>query len=324
MPITFGEKIKVGVFRGGPSDEHELSLGTGASLLKHISEKYEPHDILISKDGLWNFNGISSNTNAILSRIDVAVNAIHGKYGEDGTLQKILKAYSVPHTGSLAFPSMMSLNKYLAKKVFESSEIKVPKYILARNDKNAKETALYVFRSFTMPVILKPISTGSSIGVVVARDFDSLWLALYELFKFYETVLIEEFIEGMQATCGVIENFRGEKLYSLMPLQIFLSGECDYFDYKNRDSAKYMCPSRNFSVDTKKEIQEVAKKAHNVLDLRHYSRSDFIVHPKRGVYLLEVNALPDMSENSPFVRSLKEVGGNISDFIDHIINLALN
>ena len=173
-----------------------------------------------------------------------------------------------------------------------------------------------------MPIIMKPISDGSSNDIFVARDFDTLLLSLENLLNKYETILVEEFIEGRQITCGVIDNFRNEETYELMPLEIILNKGEDFFNYSKRNDATYSCPT-SLPASLKKDVQKIANKAHNVLNLRHYSRSDFIVSPRRGIYLLETNALPDLSENAPFVRELNEVGVGLPNFISHIINLTL-
>jgi len=326
--LDSGKEIRVGLLRGGPGRERELSLNTGISFIKNIPEEYIVRDIIISKDLSWNIKGVRTNPEKILRDLDLVINSIHGNFGEDGVLQRILNNFSVPYTGSQALPSLMSFNKYFAKKIFENAGIKTPRYLIVKNDIESKQTAMNIFRGFVMPVIIKPISDGSSNDIFVARDFGTLLLSLENLLNKYETLLIEEFIEGKQITCGVIDNFRNEDIYELMPLEIILNEGQDYFDYSKKDlpaqagGAIYSCPT-SLPMSMKREVQKIASKAHNVLNLRHYSRSDFIVSPRRGIYLLETNALPDLSGNSPFVRELNEVGVSLADFIKHISNLAI-
>jgi len=319
---TNDREIKIGLVRGGPDNERILSLNTGVSLLKNVPENFIVKDIIVSKDLLWNVKGNEQSKDRVLRDLDLVINSIHGSYGEDGVLQKTLNNLSIPYTGSQALPSLMSFNKYFAKKIFENAGIKIPQYLIIKNDIKPKETAMNIFRGFVMPVIIKPISDGSSNDIFVCKNFDSLLLSLENLLNKHETLLVEEFIEGKQITCGVIDDFRNEDIYELMPLEIILDKDQDYFDYSKRDSVKYVCPT-SLPMSMKKDVQKIASKAHNVLNLRHYSRSDFIVSPRRGIYLLETNALPDLSENAPFVRELNEVGVDLPNFINHLINLSL-
>ena len=320
--LNSGKEIKIGLLRGGPGKERALSLNTGVSFIKNIPEEYIVKDIIISKDLSWNNRGVQISPEKILRDVDLVINSIHGNFGEDGSLQRILNNFSIPYTGSPALPSLMSFNKYFAKKIFENAGLKIPRYIIVKNDSEPEKIALDIFRGFGMPIVIKPISDGSSNDIFVARDFDTLLLSLENLLNKYETILVEEFIEGRQITCGVIDNFRNEETYELMPLEIILNKGEDFFNYSKRNDATYSCPT-SLPASLKKDVQKIANKAHNVLNLRHYSRSDFIVSPRRGIYLLETNALPDLSENAPFVRELNEVGVGLPNFISHIINLTL-
>ena len=134
---------------------------------------------------------------------------------------------------------------------------------------------------------------------------------------------MEEFINGKEVTCGVIEGFRGQNFYTLLPVEI--NPHHAFFDYnskyKNLES-RYKIPS-NFREDEKMEIQKAAGLIHQALGARHYSRSDFILHPKRGLFVLEVNTLPELSHRSSFIKSLEAVGGNIKEFLSHLLSKTL-
>ncbi|TSD03338.1 MAG: D-alanine-D-alanine ligase [Parcubacteria group bacterium Athens0714_16] len=326
--IDSGKEIKIGLLRGGPGKERGLSLNTGVSFIKNIPKEYIVKDVIISKDLSWNLRGVQTSPEKILRDVDLVINSIHGDFGEDGSLQRVLNNFSIPYTGSRALPSLMSFNKYFAKKIFENAGLKTPRYIIVKNDLEVEKIALDIFRGFGIPLIMKPVSGGSSNDIFVARDFDTLLFSLGDLLNKYETILVEEFIEGKQITCGVIDNFRNEETYELMPLEIILNKGEDFFDYSKKDlpaqagGTTFSCPT-SLPISLKKDVQKIANKAHNVLNLRHYSRSDFIVSPRRGIYLLETNALPDLSENAPFVRELNEVGVGLPSFINHLINLTL-
>lgn len=317
-------KIRIGVLRGGPSSEYEISLKTGGSVLKSLPEKYLPVDIFIDKEGVWNIQGISHEPHEAFKKVDAIFNALHGEYGEDGKVQKILDAFSIPYTGSKTLPSAVGMNKALAKNIFKSHGIKTPYHTVESNDKDVGEIARKLFNSFPIPAVVKPIASGSSVGVSIAYTFQGLTEALSKAFEYSDKVLVEEYIKGREATCGVVDSFRGKDFYSLLPIEIIKPEKSDFFDYEAKycGGSQEICPG-NFSQNEKEAIQELAVAAHKALGLRHYSRSDFIISPRRGIYILEVNTLPGLTSESLLPKSLNAVGCSLPDFLDHLLTLAL-
>lgn len=320
----FAHKIHVGVLRGGPSSEYDVSLKTGGSILKHLGEKYHAHDILIDKDGVWHSQGLPRNPDRILRKLDVVFNALHGEYGEDGAVQRILEHFKIPFTGSGILGSSLAMNKVQAKKMFERAGLQVPKTHILKRDDTTKESLYEFYISLPYKVIVKPISKGSSVGVALVRDFGSFVRSLDALFGTEEQVLVEEFIEGREATCGVVEAFRGMNLYPLVPIEIVKPVSKDFFDYEAKygGETQEICPAP-FPLDIKREVQRMAMKAHEVLHLRHYSRSDFIWNPKRGIFILETNSLPGLTEQSLLPKALEAVGCKFSHFLDHLVTIAM-
>ncbi|MEK7609512.1 MAG: D-alanine--D-alanine ligase [Patescibacteria group bacterium] len=322
-------QIRVGVLRGGPSNEYEVSLNSGATVLsvirKHFDHKYQPRDVFIDRQGIWHIDGLQVLPKDLGTKIDVAFNALHGAYGEDGKVQALLEAHGIPFTGSGSLGSALGMNKILAKKIFADHGIKSPfsKEILSDVfNKNDEATARELFNTFILPAVVKPSSSGSSVGVSVVKSFGELMPALNLAAKHGEVIMIEEFIPGIEATCGVVEDFRGSKLYALPPVEIRPQG--GFFDYE----AKYHSKSEEivpatFSESIKKSLEELAGKIHRALGLRHYSRSDFIIHPRRGVYVLEVNTLPGLTIESLLPKSLRAVGSDVHELVGHLIDLAL-
>ena len=312
---------KITVLRGGPSSEYEVSLKTGDSILKALSdEKYNISDVAITKDNKWFLNGVEKNPADILKESDLVFNALHGEFGEDGRVQKMLDTFGVAYTGSKNIPMALSINKVLTKNEYQKADIKTPIHIEVDKDNyNLAE----IFKTFPMPAVIKPVALGSSVGVNIAQTGIELDEALQEVFKYSNRALVEEYIEGKEATCGVIDGFRGEKIYTLLPVEII--PESDFFDYdaKYKGETKEICPG-NFSEDEKLELQKLAKKAHQILGLRHYSRSDFIISPKRGIYILETNSLPGLTSESLFPKSLEAIGSNLEEFVEHLITLTEN
>lgn len=318
-------KIRVGVIRGGPSNEYDVSLKTGATVLKELpSEKYLARDILIDKNGIWYINGLPVKPYDALHGVDVAFNALHGNYGEDGKIQHILEIHGIPFTGSGSFASAVGMNKAISKEIYKREKIKTPQSRLLESLVEVSKEAHKIFKAFPLPVVVKPISSGSSVGISIVKDFSGFEVAIKEAFKHSDSVIVEEFIKGKEATCGVIDDFRDQEYYALPPIEI-RPHEGRFFDYDAKYAGKSdeIVPG-NFSYDEKKEIEALAIQAHKALGLSHYSRSDFIIHPKRGVFILETNTLPGLTEESLIPKALHSVGASISHFLDHIIGLAIS
>ena len=317
-------KTKVAVLRGGPSSEYDVSLKSGTSVLDNLNrEKYEPIDIFVDKNGQWYIGGIQKKPEVALANIDVVWNALHGEYGEDGEVQKILDDIGVPYTGSKHLASALSIDKIKTKKTLANSGVKMAQHLeLLKNDTKSLNE---IFRVTPNPSVVKPVSLGSSIGVTIVRDFFDLQNALEKAFAVTDQIMIEEYIDGREATCGVIENFRGKDLYALPVTEIIPAPEHDFFDYEAKygGGSKEICPS-NFSDDTKGELERLAVLVHKTLGLSHYSRSDFIVHPKRGIYFLEVNTLPGLTKESLIPKAIEAVGSSLPEFLDHVITIAIN
>ncbi len=319
-------KTRVAVLRGGPSSEYEVSLKTGASVLAHLPESYHPLDVFVDRKGSWHLLGKMEPIEKILGKVDIVWNALHGEYGEDGAIQTILETHGIPFSGSRRLAAALSFNKSLAKKIVERSGIKTPhSRVLKQEDYTSGEAlAQELYRAFPQPSIIKPVGRGSSIGVSFAETPEEIWTALSVAFSVSETILIEEYIEGKEASLGVIEGFRGEPYYALMPVQVAVAPDKKFFDQQTKYSgaALHQCPG-NFSNSEKSELAKLAIAIHRLLDLRHYSRSEFIVHPKRGIFFLETDALPDLHEGiSPYLQSLQSAGATFSEFLEHVLTLA--
>src|SRR3989338_1452222 len=167
-------KIRVGVLRGGPSSEYEVSLKTGENVLKFLPSRYEGRDILLTRDGKWHFDGLENPPDKIFRHIDVIFNALHGEFGEDCKLQQILEAHKIPFTGSGSFSSALAMNKVLARKIFEGAGIKMPRGFVIKKDDDLNGAAAKIFKNFSPPWVLKPLNRGSSIGVKIINKLSDL------------------------------------------------------------------------------------------------------------------------------------------------------
>lgn len=318
----------VGVLRGGPSSEYEVSLKSGANMLSALDkDKYEPRDVFIDRQGQWHSFGAPMSPERALRGIDVAINVVHGEYGEDGRLHEVLDSLAVPYTGSNAKASVLAFNKARTKQAVKKLGIKTPRALLIDKKDIGDDIegfSLRVFRSFPHPAIVKPAIGGSSVGITIVNNYQSLAWALEQAFRICEQALIEEYIRGREATVGVIDGFRGEKTYALLPIEIIPPKENPFFDYDAKYSGKSIerVPG-NFTGREKDELMQAARAAHEALGASHYSRSDFIVG-RRGVFFLETNnpQAVGMTSQSLFPKSLEAVGSSLSQFLDHVITLA--
>lgn len=318
------KNLKIGVLRGGPSHQYDISLKSGAHVLNNLPKGLSPIDIFISRDGLWHVQGVRREPEKILRNVDVVWNALHGSFGEDGKIQKILSLFGINYSGSDAFGSALAINKHLSQKVLSKKNFKTPFSTVILPHENTYPNLNELFRSFPQPSIIKPLAGSSSVGVTIAHNFDDFKRGIERALLFGGGALIEEYVYGTEVVCSVIDNLDGTGSYALQPLSIVKPEKHSLYSFEMKLSDKSNCVSCTaLSPEEKRVIQELSILAHQTLGLRHYSCADFIIHPKRGIFLLEVNSLPQLTANSPINVSLQDSGIEFSDFIDHIIALAL-
>ncbi len=328
--------LTIAVLRGGPSSEYEVSLKSGAAVISALEHgdgntSYRVVDILIDKAGQWHRNGIAENEAGSLKGVDVAIIAMHGEYGEDGAVQRELDKIGVPYTGSGSYASSLAMNKPRARfSVAALPMIKLPEHYLVREDDGDDYNSIAedIFSRFGPPYIVKPANGGSSVGITIASSIAELPNAIrYVKSVSGGQILVEQLIQGREVTCGIVEDYRNEDYYALPPIEIILPKGKKTFDYDAKYSvdenicAEEVCPA-HLSKKEKMQIEEAAKAVHRALELSHYSRSDFIL-AKHGLYFLESNTLPGLTEQSLLPKSLAAVGTSLKEFLEHTIDLAL-
>ena len=318
---------KIVIVRGGPSSEYDVSLKSGKSVIDELSDIFEITDIVIDKTGAWLHEGLEVKPEHVCRNADCVFNALHGEYGEDGQIQSILERLSVAFTGPRRLGATLSMNKASTKEIYKQHGIKTPLHkVLSRPDTEAgiEVQATLIFQTFPMPIIVKPVGLGSSVGISIARDFKTLVETLKSLYIDHDKVLLEEYISGREATVGVVDKFRDQKIYPFLPIEIRVKSPSGFFDYEAKYSGETeeISPG-NFTREENKLMQEIAVKAHDILGLRHYSRTDFIIHPRRGIYVLETNSLPGLTKASLLPKSFEPVGTDYKTFLEHVIGLAL-
>ncbi len=319
----------VGVLRGGPSREHDVSLRSGHTIISNLpDDRYTVRDIYIDKEGVWHERGLPTQPERVLRSIDVAMlGALHGEYGENGDVQRLLERFGTPYTGADAFGTYLAMHKVLTKEKAKEHGVLTPLYRFVEKSEDAERVVHDVIRSFAQPVIVKPNGSGSSVGVSIVGGYQLVLDAVKKLFsEGVPSVLIEERIRGTEATAGVVEGLRGEVLYALPPVEIIPPEYAGFFaaHVKYNGETQEIVPGR-FSKQVTDELMQAARTMHEALGQRHYSRSDFIVSPK-GVYFLETNSAVavGLTNESLMPKSLAAVGVSLPDFFSHVIGLALD
>ena len=313
---------RVAVLRGGPSSEYDVSLRSGAAVLQALQQLEYPHkDIVITKNGEWLDSGFVRPPEKALEAVDVVFIALHGAYGEDGQVQRVLQRLQLPFTGSNAFSSGIAFNKELTKKSLREHGVTMAKH---RTVTKATLQSLHtemesILSELGSELFIKPIGGGSSVGARYLPHADALQTALIELLQDHDSLMVEEFIRGREATVGVISQFRNEDLYVLPVIEIVPPGGAPFFSYdvKYNGTTQEIVPGR-FSYHEKAKLSEAAALVHQALHCDHYSRCDFIVRDGEP-YFLEINTLPGLTSESLFPKAAAAVGLEFNDLVRHLV-----
>lgn len=316
---------RVAVLRGGPSTEYDISLQTGAGVLTTLrSLGYFAKDVVIDRQGNWLVDGYFRRPEHILSDIDVVFIALHGVYGEDGTVQRLLHRLRLPYTGSGPYASAIAMNKHLTKEHLKELGIVMPRHMrLTRAGvSDVTKSALSIGQLFGPQYVVKPINGGSSVDTIMVANPSQLAGAIGTLLSDYEEILIEECIRGKEATVGILEDFRNERHYVLPEVEIVPPPEAGFFnrEVKYNGATQEIVPGR-FSKTEKQKLREIALAVHQALNLSQYSRSDFVVTAD-NIYFLEVNTLPGLTSESLFPRAMSAIGSDYRALVEHLVETA--
>jgi len=289
---------KILVVMGGPSDEKEISLKSGKTVLNALERTgLEARGLEISSDNP------SADFRQKLEEIrpDVCFLALHGQFGEDGEPQEILSSFGIPYTGSGPEASLKAFNKLSAKEIFIKNKIPTPVYFSLKKGDPFSNGLAY-------PLVVKPSCQGSTIGVKVVGKEDDLPSALEEAFKYGDIILAEGFINGRELTVGIL----GEEALPIVEIRPHAKnfGGQSIFDY----NAKYDDPDTEYIVpaeipkDIETEIKRLGLLAHTSLGLKDFSRIDLILSGDGAPYILEANTIPGLSERSLFPKACQASG----------------
>ncbi len=305
------DKIKIGVLMGGSSAEREISYRSASNITASLDRtKYNVvcYDIPL-KGGEW-INELSAN------KPDIVLNALHGGKGEDGGVQGVLSCLNIPFVGSGVTASALCMNKALCKTIMADSHIPVIEGILVKKGSCITSMEDNVYR-IGFPLIVKPNNGGSSLGISVVNSLDELKAAVEQIFAdFNDDALVEKFIDGREVTCAVLQGENGAEVISLLDIN---KSQRDIFDYKAKYEDKVWSGGiSNLPAYMQDTITGIAKKAFTVLGCSGYVCVDMILMEEQ-IYVIEVNTLPGMTEQSLIPNAVKALGMELGQFFDGLI-----
>ncbi|MGL4990170.1 MAG: D-alanine--D-alanine ligase [Sarcina sp.] len=300
--------MKVGVIMGGISSEREISLNSGKSVLDNIDrEKYEVVEIVLNeKEDII--------TKVKEAKIDFALLALHGQFGEDGTVQSVLQTLEIPFSGCGSLSSALCMDKDMTKKILRFGNVRTADWTIATSVETIDYDAI---EKMGYPVFVKPNSGGSSVATNLIKKKEDIESAVIDALKYDKEVMIEQYIKGDEITCPVM----GAKLYPVIAIR----PKGEFFDVVSKyssgdDAAEEVIVE--LEKNLYKEVEFMALETYKLLKCSVYARVDMIV--REGIpYILEVNTLPGMTATSLFPKSVASAGISYSKFIDMIIEGSL-
>ncbi|MDL2287529.1 D-alanine--D-alanine ligase [Eubacteriales bacterium OttesenSCG-928-G02] len=351
-------KKSVLILFGGASTEHEISCVSAAFVADNIdTEKYDVYKIGITKSGVWYlFNGTTESMRnnkwqdeadnlkaAVVSpcsvhhgimvldklkktyeiiHIDIVFPVLHGKNGEDGTMQGLLSIAGIPFVGCDTYSSAVCMDKIATKLLCEERGIKTAPFIYSKKeaDYDINRTVCEAEESFDYPMIVKPANAGSSIGVTKAKTRAELVYAIETAFANDRKILIEKVIKGREIEVAVFGN---ESIYASTCGEI--DPQNDFYDYETKyisDSAKYFIPARTDDA-TSEKIKKAAEKVYKTLDCKGLSRVDFFLTEDGQIILNEINTIPGFTSISMYPRLMQYDGRKAAELIEGLLELAL-
>lgn len=305
-------RLRLALIAGGTSGEREVSLQGAAGVAKAL----DPQKYKVSRyDPATDLPRLAADA----AQLDAAFILLHGIHGEDGTMQGFLELLGIPYQGAGVLGSALAMDKNLAKTLYRLHGLPVAPWEMASPD-DARDPGVLLER-LRLPLVVKPVRQGSSIGMSVVREAGELSGALQKAFVHDRQVMVEEFIRGREITVGVLGN---NELTALPLVEVIPGEQYDFFDYEAKykpGATREVCPAE-VSEGIRIKAQEYGLVAHRALQLRGYSRTDMIVRDE-DIFILETNTIPGMTPTSLLPQAAAQAGLSFSALLDRLIELAL-
>ncbi len=319
----FSHRTKIGVIRGGDTPEFELSLKTGAEVLKRLQNKhaYEAVDVVIDKEGVWHINGRAINERFLGDYIDLAWITVHG---DNGSVQHHLESLRIPYLGSDPVTADLTFNRGKLKQRLKDLGLQTPNHIQladmytgdmddATRDRYVEEKAFEVFGKLPGPWVVKPVAFSARFHTYLARTFPELITALRIISMDVEDVLIEEYIQGREFVSGIVPEFRGQEKYVIPPHELRHEQEL-FTHHASRTGNFQMVPASQMSPKIRDLIEELSKELHQDFNLDDTAVFHFVMSPK-GLYIISVQDSPELHDKAPLFKGLEHSGATPDEFI---------
>ena len=351
-------RIRVAVIYGGRSSEHGISVVSAGSVLAALDPaKYDVVPIGITPQGGWvlteadpgalritgrTLPEVEKGTSVVLAgdptasglvaidpgegmsvleSVDVVFPVLHGRFGEDGTIQGLLEMASVPYVGPGVFASAAAMDKAFTKKLLAADGLPVGDYVVVRNGESVAQADV---EHLGLPVFVKPSRAGSSVGITRVTDWSGLADAVAEAFRYDSKVLIEAAVVGREIECGVLEDEDGSPTASV-PAEIRLVRGHDWYDFE----AKYLDDACEFDIPAQlppeltAKVRDAACRAFAALDCAGLARVDFFVRPSGDIVINELNTMPGFTPISMYPRMWAASGVDYPTLVDRLVQSAL-
>lgn len=307
--------MKIAVLMGGRSLEREISLKSGRRVYEALKEK--GHEAVP-------FDVDEQVVNKLVKLgPDLVYIALHGKYGEDGTIQELLEILQIPYTGPGVYANIVSFDKVISKEIFKLQSIPTPEfYALSTGsfkEMGASSALGKTVKSLGLPIVVKPSSQGSALGISYAKKETELSQSLIRALSYGDKVLLEKHISGTELAVSILGNNPPKPL----PVVEIVTNK-EYFDFEARytmGASEYFVPAR-LSAKMTKKVQDTALAVHEALHCRDVSRVDIILDEKGVPYVLELNTSPGMTETSLLPMAAKESGIGFPELVDGLVKMA--
>lgn len=350
------KKIRVAILFGGRSAEHEVSLQSAKSIIEAIDkEKYEVVPIGIDKQGKWFLNDasrlvlnadnpkliklnglgegvallpgeredklITLSKNDPVRPIDVVFPVLHGSYGEDGTVQGLLRLANLPFVGPSVLGSAVGMDKDVTKRLLKEAGIPIAKFVVLYKSQTKDIDFGHITKQFGLPLFVKPANLGSSVGVSKVRNEGEFFEALDQAFRYDHKIIVEENIQGREIECAVLGNINpiASIAGEIVPQHDFYSYEAKYIDAKG---AILEIPAK-LSNEVLRQIQKLAIETFKTLCCEGMARVDFFLRGDKEIFVNEINTIPGFTKISMYPKLWEASGIPYHELLDRLISLAL-